>query len=931
MKKTLLFLALLCTNTLFAQLSGTVVDPRGEPVIGASVVLLNQSTPTNIGTVTDFDGNWSINIYGKNAENAVVRIQSMGFQAQDYKTSKPSGNRITLEPDQNVLKEVSVVQQRLSAQQEKSALTVESMDALAIKESPSVSFYDHLGTLKGVDLTSASIGFKIINTRGFNSTSPVRSLQLIDGVDNQSPGLNFSLGNFLGAPDLDIVTVDVIAGASTAFYGPSAFNGVISMQTKDPFQFTGLSASLKAGERNLTEFSMRWAAKVNEKFAYKINVFALKADDWEANNMDPTDISRDDATNPGGYDAVNRYGDEDWWDDGGDSKTFPGLGRFYRPGIEEKHLVDYDTENIKLTTALHYKIKEDLTAIYAVNFGSGTTVYQGDNRYSLKDILFLQNRVELQKKDKWFWRAYSTHEDAGNSYDAYFTALRMQDSVVSNQSYNLYYTGLWNIFNKPKVRAMPGAPANSLPMSQYQSIMDSLIASNPDFFNQLHEDNRNNVSIATASDALGAVTIEELESFANQLIPGTSEFNNLKNHITSTLFTEGGSRFYDKSALYHTQGERTFTYDNGAVFRIGGNFRLYTPKSAGTIFSDTAGTVITNKEAGLYGGWEQSFMDERLKLSATGRVDKNQNFRALVSPAVSSVYKATENQTFRLSFSSAIRNPTLADQYLNYNVGRAVLLGNLDGFDSLVTIDNIADYLGKPANERLSHDFGYFDVDAIRPEKVKTAEVGYRATLGTRVFVDANYYYSLYDDFIGYIIGADIEEGTTAIDRLKSLQVYRVAANATEQVTTQGFSIGMNTFVGDYQTLTGNYSWNKLTSAVSDPIVPAFNTPEHKFNLGWNIRNYPWNQDDSKLIGAGVNYKWVQGFVFEGSPQFTGSIPSYGLCDAQVSLTRIKDNSNKKRTITYKIGASNVLNNKVYQVFGGPLVGRLAYLSIQIN
>jgi outer membrane receptor protein involved in Fe transport len=931
MKKTLLFLALLCTNTLFAQLSGTVVDPRGEPVIGASVVLLNQSTPTNIGTVTDFDGNWSINIYGKNAENAVVRIQSMGFQAQDYKTSKPSGNRITLEPDQNVLKEVSVVQQRLSAQQEKSALTVESMDALAIKESPSVSFYDHLGTLKGVDLTSASIGFKIINTRGFNSTSPVRSLQLIDGVDNQSPGLNFSLGNFLGAPDLDIVTVDVIAGASTAFYGPSAFNGVISMQTKDPFQFTGLSASLKAGERNLTEFSMRWAAKVNEKFAYKINVFALKADDWEANNMDPTDISRDDATNPGGYDAVNRYGDEDWWDDGGDSKTFPGLGRFYRPGIEEKHLVDYDTENIKLTTALHYKIKEDLTAIYAVNFGSGTTVYQGDNRYSLKDILFLQNRVELQKKDKWFWRAYSTHEDAGNSYDAYFTALRMQDSVVSNQSYNLYYTGLWNIFNKPKVRAMPGAPANSLPMSQYQSIMDSLIASNPDFFNQLHEDNRNNVSIATASDALGAVTIEELESFANQLIPGTSEFNNLKNHITSTLFTEGGSRFYDKSALYHTQGERTFTYDNGAVFRVGGNFRLYTPKSAGTIFSDTAGTVITNREAGLYGGWEQSFMDERLKLSATGRVDKNQNFRALVSPAVSSVYKATENQTFRLSFSSAIRNPTLADQYLNYNVGRAVLLGNLDGFDSLVTIDNIADYLGKPANERLSHDFGYFDVDAIRPEKVKTAEVGYRATLGTRVFVDANYYYSLYDDFIGYIIGADIEEGTTAIDRLKSLQVYRVAANATEQVTTQGFSIGMNTFVGDYQTLTGNYSWNKLTSAVSDPIVPAFNTPEHKFNLGWNIRNYPWNQDDSKLIGAGVNYKWVQGFVFEGSPQFTGSIPSYGLCDAQVSLTRIKDNSNKKRTITYKIGASNVLNNKVYQVFGGPLVGRLAYLSIQIN
>ena len=106
-----------------------------------------------------------------------------------------------------------------------------------------------------------------------------------------------------------------------------------------------------------------------------------------------------------------------------------------------------------------------------------------------------------------------------------------------------------------------------------------------------------------------------------------------------------------------------------------------------------------------------------------------------MSPAASVVYKANENHTFRFSLSSAIRNPTLADQYLNYNVGRAVLLGNLDGFDSLVTLDNIVDYLAKPGNERLTHDFGYFDVDAIRPERVRTAEVGWRATLFERVLL----------------------------------------------------------------------------------------------------------------------------------------------------------------------------------------------------
>ncbi len=920
MNKILLAFFLSLCIQLNAQINGSVVDDKNEPIIGASVRVLINGELSNVGTVTDFDGKWSLEIYNFPVQ---VEVNSMGYSSQRKLIENSSSVTIRLRPDRNVLKEVSVVQQRLSEQQEKSALTVESMDALAIKESPSVSFYDHLGTLKGVDLTSASIGFKIINTRGFNSTSPVRSLQLIDGVDNQSPGLNFSLGNFLGAPDLDIVSVDVIAGASTAFYGPSAFNGVISMTTKDPFDFTGISSSLKVGERNLTEFSVRWAAKVNEKFAYKINLFALKADDWEAGNMTATDISADNELNPGGYDAVNRYGDEEYWDAGGDVKGYPGLGRFYRPGIEERHLVDYDTENIKLTTALHYKFNDKVRGIYAMNFGAGTTVYQGDNRYSLKDILFLQNRLELREETgKWFLRAYSTHEDAGNSYDAYFTALRMQDSIVPNQFYSNQYRTMWYIFNRPQVRALPDFPSNTLSNSDFEAEMQQVIANNRDFFNQLHD--TTNTIVMNYMEAVYGYSV------VNYLKPGTAEFDQLKGHITSSLFTEGGSRFYDKSALYHTQGERRFDTDAGQ-FRVGGNVRIYTPNSAGTIFSDTSGVVIRNYEGGIYGGWEQFYMDERLKASVTARLDKNQNFQPLLSPAASVVYKANENNTLRFSVSSAIRNPTLADQYLYYNVGRAVLLGNLNGFDSLVTLDNIVEYLGKPGADRLTHDFGYFDIDAIRPERVRTAEVGWRATLFDRVFVDANYYYSNYNDFIGYVIGAKIVEGTTAIDRLKEVQVYRVAANATEQVTTQGFSIGLNTFLGDYQSLSGNYSWNKLTSDVNDPIVPAFNTPEHKFNVGWNLRNYPLKKKKEMLLGAGVNYKWIEGFLFEGSPQFTGSISSYGLVDAQCSLTKDYLINNTETTITYKIGSSNALNNQVYQVFGGPLVGRLAYLSIQIN
>ena len=149
---------------------------------------------------------------------------------------------------------------------------------------------------------------------------------------------------------------------------------------------------------------------------------------------------------------------------------------------------------------------------------------------------------------------------------------------------------------------------------------------------------------------------------------------------------------------------------------------------------------------------------------------------------------------------------------------------------------------------------------------------------------------------------------------------------------------GFNYFFSNYYAINGNYSWNKLDRHHSeDPLIPAFNTPEHKFNIGlsgrdidtkialfnrlWDwfpvipIRNWSFN----------FNYKWIDGFLFEGSPQFTGNIKTYNVLDAQIS---------KKIPVlrsTFKLGASNLLNNKHYEVYGGPLVGRLAYFSILVE
>jgi iron complex outermembrane recepter protein len=922
-------LCLIATGWLNAQstLKGSVSDgATGEPLIGATVVLLSETGGAN----TDYNGEFSLKVSKFPAQ---IRITYTGYAEQELTVNSASEKpKIVMREDAVVITDVVIKGQRIDDKQKAAPLTVEKLDAIAIKETPAISFYNGLGNLKGVDLTTASLGFTVINMRGFNSTSPVRSLQIIDGVDNQAPGLNFSLGNFLGASDLDVSSVDLVVGASSAFYGPNAFNGVISMRTKNPFAVKGLSVSLKGGERNLLEGALRYADAFKNKegkefIAYKLNLFGLRANDWEADNYDPITGALgnqvfDAANNPGRFNAVNIYGDEPSYGIGVGFNSSAGLNTIHRTGYRETDVVDYNTQNLKAGAAVHIRLRPDQEfespeLIFSSTYGTGTTVYQGDNRFSLRGIQFFQNRIELTKRDKYFLRIYSTNEDAGRSYDPYFTSLYLQQASKTNQEWFASYEEWWkqinrgNVFNRMKELGYPNT-TNQAELIAWQQ-------QNADQLREWHQQ---------ASEFANLQSTTAQSTTTDFFEPGTARFDSLFDAITSRRnnTTEQGTLFYDKSALYHAHGEYTFEPTFLDKWVVGGNVRLYRPVSDGTIFSDTAGTVIRNNEFGLYTGAEKQV--RKFRFSATVRVDKNQNFDYLATPAASVVWEPGKNNYLRMSFSSAIRNPTLSDQYLNLNVGPATLLGNLNGFDSLATLESFDRY----RNDQ-SRPMDYLFPDPIRPEKVKTFEVGYRTTLFDRVYVDAGYYYSIYDDFIGYNIGVtmpfmpfEIFPGAPPIflPEFPKARAYRVASNAEEQVTTQGFSIGANYYFGDYYMLAGNYSWNKLITEPTDPIVPAFNTPEHKYNLSLSARNIPLNKTKPKSpsVGFMVNYKWIDGFVFEGSPQFTGDIPSYTLLDAQVNMVVPRLNT------TFKVGASNLLNNMQFQVYGGPRIGRMAYVSL---
>lgn len=933
---SLFLLFFLTSFSLAAQnkLTGVVRDKKtNETLIGAAVAIKG----TGVGVITDINGKWELSF--SNDFPVTLTVSYLGYTTLEVSATKNGEDfTIRLQSEEKTISEVKVVSDRLVKKLKESPVTIERLGIQEIKQTASVGFYEGLSNLKGVDMTSASLGFKIINTRGFNSTSPVRTLQIIDGVDNQAPGLNFSLGNFVGASEIDVEKVDIVVGANSATYGPNAFNGVIDITTKDPYKYEGVNVMVKGASRNLFEGAIRvahvskelelmkyqdglynaWARFNNnvlkDRFAYKLNASYLEAFDWNAVNYGPTVNSQNNESAAGlaGYDAVNIYGESQygtftkkypffelgfgadpadtnianypqyWRTDTLGGQTYPLL-YVYRTGYKEKDLTNYNTNSLKLQGGVYYKLPKGLgTLSYNYNYGGGTTVYQGDNRYSIKDIKFSQQKLEL-KGDRHYVRAYQTTEDAGNSYDLVFTAFKL----LQNQKTDEWW---YKDFQKGAKDAVAAGVTDK----------DEVV--------------RRARAYADSETINGKAYLQ----------PGTAAYDSAFKSITANpSFTTGGTKFQDASYMRHIQGMYDFDLSKFAAvlpktFKVGGNYRYFNPNSSGTIFSDTlvdkndfskGFTDIHTWEYGVFVNTEKEILKEKVKIIGSLRYDDHQNFKPFYTPALSAVIRIRETDNIRLTYSTAYRNPTLQDQYLLYDIGIAQLRGNLNGYRVLLP----QDYYGAKGYIN-GGEYKPLDIAAVRPEKVRSFEAGYKGVIAKRVYVDASAYYSIYNDFLGYIIGfaTSIKNGVPSVDPRPT----RVAANANSVVNTVGASVGANYYLGDHYNVGANYTYSELTKKDNnDPLIPYFNTPKHKFNVNFGGK-------EIKNFGFNVAYKYVQGFDYYGSPQFTGPVKSYGLVDVQVNYTF------QKYGTILKAGSSNVLNNLHFEAYGAPQLGRLVYFSV---
>ena len=221
---------------------------------------------------------------------------------------------VALETQTALGNEVVVTASRVSESRLKSPVAIEKLDIRAIRETASPNFYDALQNVKGVQMTTSSLTFKIPNTRGFNIPNNFRFVQMVDGVDMQSATLGVPLGNAIGPTELDIASVEITPGAASALYGMNAINGMANLITKSPFTYQGLSVYQNTGVNHvdgiddapsiLTESAIRYAKAFNNKFAFKVNFGYMQGIDWRSNTKTDQNPNYLPSANPG-FPALN--------------------------------------------------------------------------------------------------------------------------------------------------------------------------------------------------------------------------------------------------------------------------------------------------------------------------------------------------------------------------------------------------------------------------------------------------------------------------------------------------------------------------------------------------------------------------------------------------------------------------------------------------
>ena len=827
--------------------------------------------------------------------------------------------RDSLKLDTTRVQKLDEVVVTASKQEEKllqSPVSIEKLGLKDIRQSAQPSFFDAIENLKGIQMITPSLGFKVINARGFTNTTNVRFVQMVDGMDNQAPHIGAPIANSMGPTDLDIYRVEVIPGSASAMYGMNAINGAANFITKDPFLFQGLSISHKLGLNHVNdaetssatpfnETTLRYAKAFNKKFAFKINGAYMRGTDWYADNRTDLNPNANISTNllgnqNPGSDLVNNYGDET----SSNSQKLKLGGKQYvvsRTGYAEKDVTDYTLQNIKGDVGLYYRPTTKIEISYVYRAAYLNTTYQRTNRFRLDDYLTQQHGIAFKTPSIQF-KTYLTSENTGRSYNIRSMAENIDRSFKTDKQW--------------------GA----------------------DFSNRFNQDISNGFSVANAmADA-------RIAADNGRPQPGTEQFSNLISQLRSVNNWDYGAALQVRTHMYHAEAQHDLTQALLPVLKdkyrlnlmYGGDFRNYNVIPDGNYFINptSPGHDLNYWKVGGFVQATKYLWKDKVKVNAVLRIDKNQYFDPKFNPRLAVVYSPVPTHNFRASFQNGYRFPSIFEAFSNINSGgvkrvgglpvmsngifeNSYLANSISAFQAAVTNDvnnngmSQAAAIAKEQSLLKRNNYTY-----LQPEHVTSLEAGYRSSLfDGRLYIDFDAYYNIYHNLIAQV-NANIPKTSnpdsipTYLNDKSKQSPYRLWTNSKTVSYNFGGTLGLSYQLPKQFKLSGNATYAKLDRKdQQDGLEDGFNTPEWIYNLSIS------NPKLVKQLGFSLNYRWQQNFLWQ-SALATGQVPSYSTFDAQINYSLMKNKVN------LKIGASNLLNKYYYSFLGGPSIGGFYYMTV---
>lgn len=984
-----IFCLFLMLQTSFAQqtISGKVTNAsNGNPLIGVTVQVKGKV----IGTTTNSDGNFSVTI--NDVPPFILIFSSIGFTPQEL-TVDNVGTPLSIQLSEQTIftEEIVISASRVEESVLKSPVSIEKIGVMGIRSTAQPSFYDALQNLKGVEMTTQSVTFRSVSTRGFGANGNTRVVQLVDGMDNQAPGLNFAVGNVVGMSELDVESVELLPGAASALYGPNAINGLLLMNSKSPFNYQGVSAYVKSGvmsasnrDQRQTAFQdvgVRFAKAFNNKFAFKVNASYMTGKDWQAtdyrdqsftNGTDLENNVKNKQNNPT-YDGVNWYGDvganlyDVLYANGlpgdGSNGTSGALGAIFTTQIPQ----------IGNVTLPQFMAGGDaagqLAAARAIFAGMVPQYYQnapGFAENALTDYpvnsLKLNASVHYRLTDKMEailqanWGKGSAVYTAADRYNIQnFTMGQYKAEVRGDNFFVRAYTTRENsgdahalgvlgslISQRYLQTAIPIGAAAFMTQAYtqyagaflqgYQAAMGGGAGHAAAL--QIAQNTANAHLAANNVNYMRSAMAPALTVANGRFLPGGLDFEETIADIR-TRAIPAGANFLDRTNMYHAEGMYNFKkqIDPATIeLLVGANYRVYDLNSEGTLFSlDANGNEFDIHEYGAYVQAARNFNDV-FKLTGSVRYDKNENFKGQFSPRISGVLTLAEHHNFRASFQRGFRIPTTQNQYIDLNTPQARLVGGLPMFRQKY------DMISNPVfalSDIQTGNFNAYQFKDWEPERVETYEIGYKSMIDNRILVDAFYYYNRFLTFEGTAVlvqKKDPNGPMTDLGDPTKRNVYSMPVNAPQVLKNSGWGIGVDYILGAGYTLTGNLTQNVLLNEEAvkkaDPaFVTFFNSPKYRMNVGLNNRDLYGSG-----WGFGVNYRHQTEMLWNGTIGTpAANIGQHTMIPAYSTFDAQLSKKISSLKSIIKIGGTNI-GNKLYTTgWGNPSVGGTYYLSITFD